>query len=218
MKRAGQLMAAIANRENLLVAFWKAAKGKRAKPDCRLFQANLDGHLDQLQADLLAGQAPVGNYHFFTIHDPKERHICAASFPERVLHHALMNLCEPVLEKAAIYDSYACRKGKGRLAAITRALGYARKYGWYLKLDIRKYFDSIDHAILRRLLYQRFKDPTSQPAGFLFAIFAIFAVKSTLRLNEETTTKNAENTKNKNASCWLSLFSLSSLSSLRLNY
>ena len=60
------------------------------------------------------------------MHDPKERLICAAAFRERVLHHALMNVCEPVLERAAVFDSYACRKGKGRLRAVDRAQGYAR--------------------------------------------------------------------------------------------
>ena len=56
------------------------------------------------------------------------------------MHHALMNLCEPVLERAAIFDSYACRQGKGQLAAVRRAESYARRYGWFLKMDVRKYF------------------------------------------------------------------------------
>jgi RNA-directed DNA polymerase len=68
----------------------------------------------------------VGNYRYFTVHDPKKRTICAAQFRERVLQHALMNLCEPVLERAAIFDSYACRKGKGQLLAVRRAESYAR--------------------------------------------------------------------------------------------
>ena len=63
----------------------------------------------------------VGDYHLFQVFDPKERTICAASFRERVLHHAVMNVCEPVLERAAVFDSYACRKGKGRLPAVERA-------------------------------------------------------------------------------------------------
>ncbi len=159
MRRAGQLMDAIAAPENLRLAFWKAAKGKRGKSDCRAFQEDLDRNLDQLRSDLSAGQARIGNYHFFTIHDPKERRICAASFPERVRHHELMNVCEPVLEKSAIFDSYACRKGKGRLAAIQRAWNFARQQDGYLKLDVRKYFDSIDHEILRQMLRRKFKDP-----------------------------------------------------------
>ena len=84
--------------------------------------------------------------------------ICAASFRERVLHHALMNVCEPVLERAAIFDSYACRKGKGQLAAVRRAEGYARQYGWFLKMDIRKYFDSVDKEVMLALLARKFKD------------------------------------------------------------
>jgi len=158
MKRAGALLDAIADPGNLRLAFWKAAKGKGAKADCRAFQEKLDANLAALRADLLAGSARVGAYHYFTIHDPKERTICAASFPERVLHHALMNVCEPVLERAAVFDSYACRKGKGQLAAVRRAESCARQYGWFLKLDVRKYFDSVDHDILQGLLRRKFKD------------------------------------------------------------
>jgi len=65
------------------------------------------------------------------------------------MHHALMNLCEPVLERAAVFDSYACRQGKGQLAAVRRAESYARRYGWFLKMDVGKYFDSVDHTVLQ---------------------------------------------------------------------
>lgn len=159
MKRHGQLMTQIADAENLRLAFWKAAKGKRGKADCLAFRERLDENLATLAAELSSGEVPLGDYHYFKVHDPKERLICAASFRERVLHHALMNVCEPVLERAAVFDSYACRKGKGRLRAVARALGYARTHGWFLKLDIRKYFDSIHHDTLRSLLRRKFKDP-----------------------------------------------------------
>jgi RNA-directed DNA polymerase len=165
MKRVGQLLEALADPGNLRLAFWKAAKGKRAKADCRYFQENLDTNLAALRAGLLAGQVRVGDYHYFTVHDPKERTICAAQFRERVLHHALMNVCEPVLERAAIFDSYACRKGKGQLAAVRRAECCARRYGWFLKMDVRKYFDSVDHTVLRGLLRRKFKD------GAVLALF-----------------------------------------------
>jgi len=69
-----------------------------------------------------------------------------------------MNICEPILERYAIYDSYACRKGKGTIKAIERAGTFSRRDGWYLKLDIRLYFDSIDQEILLNLLRRRFKD------------------------------------------------------------
>jgi hypothetical protein len=102
---------------------------------------------------------PVGDYHYFKVQDPKERLICAATFRERVLHHALMTVCEPVLERAAVFDSYACRKGKGRVRAVARAQGYARTHRWFLKLDVRKYFDSIHQPTLRDRLGRKFKDP-----------------------------------------------------------
>jgi len=152
-------MPKIADGENLRLAFWKAAKGKRGKADCLMFQSRLDENLSALGAELLAGEVSVGDYHYFKVRDPKERLICAATFRERVLHHALMNVCEPVLERAAVFDSYACRKGKGRVLAVARAQGYARTQRWFLKMDIRKYFDSIHQATLRELLGRKFKDP-----------------------------------------------------------
>jgi len=160
MKRQGNLMATIAEPDNLRRAFWKAAKSKRGKADCRAFQEQLDSRLADLRSELLEGRVSVGEYHTFLIKDPKERMICAASFRERALHHALMNVCAPALERAAIFDSYACREGKGQQAAVLRAASHARHHGWFLKMDIRKYFDSIDHAILLRLLERKFKDPS----------------------------------------------------------
>ena len=158
MKRHGQLLARIAEPANLRLAFWKAAKGKRAKPDCRAFQHGIDANLAELHGQLLSGHVPVGDYRTFIVHDPKERTICAAAFRERVLHHALMNVCEPVLERAAIFDSYACRKGKGQRAAVRRAESYARQHDWFLKMDVRKYFDSINQRVLLALLARKFKD------------------------------------------------------------
>jgi len=122
MTRVGQLLAAIADPGNLRLAFWKASKGKRAKADCRAFEENLDTNLRALRAELLAGQVLVGGYHYFTVHDPKERTICAAHFRERVLHHALMNLCEPVLERAARLDPIGVGESLEVLQAIAKSL------------------------------------------------------------------------------------------------
>ncbi len=158
MRRAGNLYDRIAEPENLRLAFLKAIRGKRAKPEVLAYAAGLDGNLRLLREQLLAGRADVGHYHFFTVREPKERVICAASFPERVLHHAVANICEPVLERYAIQDSYACRTGKGMHAAVRRAQAFTRQYAWYLKLDIRKYFDSVRHETLLSLLERRFKD------------------------------------------------------------
>ncbi len=158
MKRAGNLYKKIATYENLCQAFWKAARGKQHRQEVIAFRSSFDSRIGKLQEGLLQHQPDIGNYHFFKVFDPKQRSICAASFSERVLHHAIMNVCEPVLETGAIYDTYACRTGKGNRKALARAQFFARKHSWYLKLDIKKYFDSIDHAVMLRLLFRRFKD------------------------------------------------------------
>ncbi|MEI6150213.1 MAG: reverse transcriptase, partial [bacterium] len=96
MKRVGQLYERICEPENLRLAFLKSARGKRGKREVGAYAARLDENLLLLREQLLDRSADVGHYHFFTVHDPKERLICAAAFPERVLHHAIMNVCEPV--------------------------------------------------------------------------------------------------------------------------
>lgn len=90
--------------------------------------------------------------------NPKERVICAASFEERVIHHAVMNVCAPHFENHQLPHSYACRKGKGTFAAIETARLHQRKYQWFLKLDVRKYFDSVDHETLKSLMCRMYKD------------------------------------------------------------
>lgn len=115
-------MARIAEPENIRLAFWKAAKSKWSRPATRAFAANLEPEVARLSAGLADGSFPFGAYRSFRVFDPKERWIHAAAFSERVAHHAIMNLCEPVFERAAVFDSYACRKGKVRWR---RASGHA---------------------------------------------------------------------------------------------
>ena len=158
MIRAGNLYGQISTCDNLCLAFWKASRGKHSRSDVIDFRKNFDANIKKLQGDLERHVPDVGHYRFFKVYDPKPRSICAASFAERVLHHAIMNVCEPFLESYAIHDSYACRKGKGNRKALKRAQDFSRSFDWYLKLDIRKYFDSIDHAILSEQLARRFKD------------------------------------------------------------
>lgn len=158
MKRAGYLTEAIADLENLRLAFWKSKKKKSGSEDVYAFGANLDKNLLSLSAEILSGTVSVGGYSYFKVYDPKERLICAASFRERVLHHALMNICDPVFEKFQIYDSYATRVGKGQFAALERAKGWISGGMWFCKLDMRKYFDSISHEVLYSQLRGKFKD------------------------------------------------------------
>lgn len=151
-------MPAIADPDNLRLAFWKARKGKSWSKPVIAYRADLNANLLLLREQILSGEVQVGRYHFFKIWDPKERQICAPSFAEQVLHHALMNICHDRLEKAQIFDSYACRKGKGTYAALERAKYYTRRYKYFLKLDIKKFFDTIQHNALKAQLAGLFKD------------------------------------------------------------
>ncbi|MGZ2368703.1 RNA-directed DNA polymerase [Ancylomarina sp. YFZ004] len=92
------------------------------------------------------------------MYNPKERLICAASFPERVLHHALMNICHSVFEKQQIFHSYATRINKGTYAALHQAAINHKKHLFYLKLDVRKYFASINYMVLKDMLQRKYKD------------------------------------------------------------
>ena len=158
MARGRGLYLKIPEPDNLRLAFNKAVKGKSDRQEVIRFRHDLDENLAALRRELQSGEISLGPDRFFTILDPKERIICAAPFHDRVLHHAVMNICEPVFERYSIFDSYACRPAKGLHKAITRAQEFSRQYQWYLKLDIRKYFYSIDHKILNRLLARRFAD------------------------------------------------------------
>lgn len=158
MRRAGNLIERIADYDNLQLAFIKSCRGKQCKAEVRMFRERYDENIRGIRESLLSGNAVVGDYSYFTIHDPKERLICAAPFRERVLHHAVMNVCHDVFDRALIYDTYATRRGKGVYAALDRAVWGASRYRYMVKLDYRKYFDSIDHVILKRQLSRLFKD------------------------------------------------------------
>lgn len=158
MKRAGNLYQKIANYENLCLAFWKARKGKDAKAEVQRFRESMHEEISALRNGLLSGSVMVGEYHYFEIFEPKKRQICAAAFRERVLHHAIINICGPYFERFLIFDTYACRKGKGTHKAVERAQFYSPRGTWYMKLDIAQYFHSIDHGILMKLLERMFKD------------------------------------------------------------
>lgn len=136
----------------------KAVRGKRDRPEVRDFLHDIDRRLEDMAAGLRAGTFPLGQYRQFLLFDPKQRIITAPCFAERVLHHAVINVCEPGFERWLIADTFACRAGKGRLAALERAGQFAGRCAFFLKLDIRKYFDSVPHERLLELLARRFKD------------------------------------------------------------
>ncbi|MBM3962853.1 MAG: RNA-dependent DNA polymerase [Planctomycetes bacterium] len=156
MKRAGGLYARIADMNTLRLAFAKARRGKQDRQAVQAFAADLDGNLSRLCADLRAERVTLRGYRMFDIRDPKSRRFAAPAFADRVLHHAILHVLEPELERVAVFDSYACRTGRHR--ALARAQQHCRRHAWYLQLDVRKYFDSVDHDVLKRLLARRLKD------------------------------------------------------------
>lgn len=159
MRRQGGLFQRIIRFDNLLLAARKAVQGKRDRPSVVRFEFHLEQELLALQDDLENGGYQPGGYFTFEVRDPKRRAICAAPFRDRVVHHAVCNVLEPCFERRLIFDTYACRPGKGTHAAIARAQQLARRHRYFLKCDVRKYFQSVDHAILQALLVRLFKDP-----------------------------------------------------------
>ena len=158
MKRVNGLLEKIADPENLRYASWKAAKGKRFSASVLAYQDDLEQNIAQLHRQIRSGQVSVGDYRYFKVFEPKERQICASAFREQVLHHAMMNVCHERFEKVQIFDSYASRKGKGHFAALERAQYFIQKHTWFLKLDVKKFFESIHHGVLKAQLARLFKE------------------------------------------------------------
>ena len=152
------MLAEVADWKNLRLAVAKAARGKHHRPEVRAFLRSRTEELDRLRRELLDQSYRVSPYRQFVVLDPKRRIIHAAAFRDRVLHHAILNVVEPDFERRLIHDTFACRTGKGKHLAWQRAQQFAARFRYYAKLDVRKYFDSIDHAILRGMLRRVFKD------------------------------------------------------------
>jgi retron-type reverse transcriptase len=154
----GTLFQRITSFANLLQAARLASRGKRLRPNVATFALDLESELYQLQQELISRSYRPGPYRTFLIREKKARFISAAPFRDRVVHHALCQVIEPIFERGFLYDSYACRKGKGTHAAVNRASSYARRFRYVLKCDVAKYFPSIDHAVLLDLITERIWD------------------------------------------------------------
>jgi retron-type reverse transcriptase len=155
---------------NLLLAYRKASRGKRGQPNVAAFEYRLEDHLVTLGKELRERAYRPRPYTSFFIHEPKRRLISAADFRDRVVHHALCNLIEPIFESTFIAHSYANRKDKGTHRALDRCQKLARRHSHCLQVDVRQFFPSIDHAILRDLLARKLADP-----GVLWLIDRILA-------------------------------------------
>jgi len=147
----------IADWQSLSAAAYRAARGKRQRPDVQAFFYQYENSLNTVREALLKGRIPCGYYRSFEIRDPKRRTIRAAPFADRVAHHALMAPLVKPLDDWQVPSSFACRIGKGTHAAVAFAQKQCRRFKWYLKMDVRGYFDHINHARLIDLLCGRLR-------------------------------------------------------------
>ncbi|WP_094228864.1 RNA-directed DNA polymerase [Methanolobus psychrotolerans] len=159
MKRYGNLYPEITSFDNLHAAAKTAIKGKKDRARVSQFYFNMETELLCLQEELLNRTYAPRPLRRFQIREPKLREIAASDIRDRVVHHALCRIIEPLLEKSYIYHSYACRTGKGTHRAIKQAQTYSRKNKYFLKCDIRKFFETIDQSILKAMFSTKFKDP-----------------------------------------------------------
>ena len=172
----------ICNFDHLYQAYKVSRRSKRTTREVIQFEMNAGAELCRLQEELQSGTYHMQGYYHFTIHDPKVREIYALHYRDRIVQHSLCdNLLAPYFEKHLIYDNAACRQGKGTLFAMNRLNGFLhehfRKYGtegYILKCDVRKFFDNIDHDLLKARLERTVDD--QRTLDFLYKIIDSYEV------------------------------------------
>jgi RNA-directed DNA polymerase len=160
-KRIGYLFERAFSKENLYTAFLDARKGKRGKRATLKFEVNLGAEIEALYSELHSGTYKPRAYSQFYVYEPKKRLINAPSFRDLVVQHAIYRTIYDVFDKSFIDTSYACRKGGGTHKASRYTQMEMRKYSgdmYFVKLDIRKFFYSIDRAKLRKMFEKKIKD------------------------------------------------------------
>jgi len=160
MKRHGNLFGKIVETDNIYLAYKKARKGKGWQDTVKRFERNLDENITSIQQLLISKTYITSDYTERTIYEPKQRIIYKLPFnPDRIIQHAIMNVVEPIWDNLMIHDSYSCRKGKGIHAASKRTSEFIRHIypGYCLKMDIRKFYPSINHEIMFNIVQQNIK-------------------------------------------------------------
>lgn len=147
--------------DNIYLAYRKARKGKSWQDTVKVFEANLEKNIQTIYLSLKNKSFTTSPYTTFTIYEPKPRLVYRLPFnPDRIVQHALMNILEPIWDRMFIYDSYSCRKGKGIHAGSLRTMEFIRKVGkdgYCLKMDVSKFYPSIDHDILFEIIKKKIK-------------------------------------------------------------
>ena len=163
MKSHTNLWPRVTSFENLYGAFRRARLGKRSRPDVAAFELDLERrHLFELQRELVEETYRPGGYRSFVIYEPARRKISAAPFRDRVVHHALCAVVEPLFDRVFLPHSFANRIGRGTHRALARCQDLLRRHPYVLKADISRCFPSIDHEILGRLLTRRLRCPPTR--------------------------------------------------------
>ena len=158
MKSYGSLWETLTGAENLRAAWGRVRRGHAASVAVRAYEADLEANLATLRGALRTGTYAPGAYRQFRIYDPKPRTISCAPVVDRVVHHALCGVITPLLERRFVPVSFACREGFGAHAACALARRYAGKAAYFCKMDVRHYFDSIDHDRLLGVLLPQFRE------------------------------------------------------------
>ncbi len=163
MKRFNRLFEKVCSLENLYLADAIAQKGKSKQYGVILHNQNREANIQRLRNMLLNKTFKTSPYTTFKVYEPKEREVFRLPYyPDRIVHHAIMNILEPVFVSVFTSDTYSCIKGRGIHAAVRkvkRALRSEEQTKYCLKLDIKKFYPSIDHDILKTLLQRKLKDP-----------------------------------------------------------
>ncbi len=136
------------------------ARGKKRTPEFENFRFHLEKNLTELHRELSDGTYRHGPYLSFSVNDPKRREIVVASIKDRFVHRLLYEHLVGIYDKTFIYDVWSCREGKGLLAAIERAQAFlaSSRFGYFWRGDVRKFFDSVNHATLLHILGRRIDD------------------------------------------------------------
>lgn len=158
MKRHGNLWDKIVDPDNLLRAYKAARKGKGWRQSVLKFEENVPGNLLRLQKHLCTGKFKTSKYREKVIYEPKQRTIYKLPFyPDRIVQHAVLQVLIPIWDNLMIFDSYACRAGKGMHQASIKTMRYVRTYKYCFKADISKFYPSIDHAVLLDIIRRKVK-------------------------------------------------------------
>ena len=158
MKRHGHLFEQVIDYHALLAAAHRARRGKRERTEVARFIFHLEPNLLALQEELRTGTYRMRPYRTFEIREPKRRRICAARFRDRVVHHAVCGVLDPIFESGMISDTYACRRGRGTHAAVRRLHRFCRRRKYVLVCDVYHYFETLDHEVLKALCRRKLKD------------------------------------------------------------